>query len=183
MKKLLMIVLILAFTTTAHADTFRILKMGVGRNSSLTSVSLASDKKDCYFNTGFILELGKKFKHFNLSIEPSVYHHSIEDSFYDETFMTVGCKGWISKDFFTKIRFGIGGGFGTFLSGRERDSSNYVGTSGLIGEMGIKIAYVGRVVTFEYLWNHFSDPLDIQHGHHDSDRGMNYDEIRVGVLF
>ena len=120
-------------------NTFKIFKAGAGENTKIIANQVSKDNKDNYSNYGIALEIGKKFEHFNLSIEPSIYNHRVSDNYFNEKFITTGCLVWLSKDIFKYVRLGIAGGFGTFLRNKNRDSSNYLGTSGLTGEMGGKM--------------------------------------------
>ena len=133
----------------------------------------------------FIKILDKKW---DFSVELGINRHVIYDYEFTEYFSTLGARLWFTRNFLGNDKgtfySGIGGGFGTIYP-RERKSANYVGTSGIIGLIGVKLGYKRYYnwgnLKIEYATDHFSCPINKQNGEDKDDTGTNYDVTKAAV--
>jgi hypothetical protein len=131
----------------------------------------------------FIKNLDKEW---DFTTEFCVNNHVIYDSEFTDYFSTIGFRLWLLRNFFKNdvgtFYSGVGIGLGTVFP-RERKSCNYVGTSGIVGKIGVRLGYKKFFswgnLSVEYMLDHFSCPLNKQNGEDKDDTGINYDIIRV----
>ena len=133
----------------------------------------------------FIKKLDEKW---DFWLEVSANKHVIYDYDFADYFSTIGIRLWLTRNFlgndFGTFYSGIGAGLG-IVSPRERESCNYVGTSGVIGKLGVRFGYKKYFswgnLRVEYMLDHFSDPINKQNGEDKDDTGINYDVAKVVV--
>jgi len=133
----------------------------------------------------FVKNLNEKW---DFSTELCANRHVIYDDEFTEYFSTIGVRLWLTRNFLKNdngtFYSGFGLGLGTIFP-RERKSSNYVGTSGVVGKIGFRLGYKrfynwGNLIV-EYMVDHFSCPFDVQNGEDKDDTGTNYDVAKIAV--
>jgi hypothetical protein len=163
------------------------LSINIGNETRVMKSSNHADKG--YNLLGVSCEFIKKLdKKWDFGIELCANRHVIYDYEFTDYFSTIGTRLWLTRNFFNNdvgtFYSGFGLGLGTIFP-RERKSCDYVGTSGIVGKIGVRLGYKRYYrwgnLNIEYILDHFSCPLNKQNGKDKDDTGINYDTIKVSV--